>query len=150
MARVIRTRGGDAAIGDAQAIEDLRAEARAELAVAIAGVERARMAVLADAEATIGALAIAVAERILGEALDVQPERVRTVVSEALERVRRAKHVRVRVHPSDAAQLVDLEVEIVEDASVTRGGCVVESELGEVDARLEVRLDALARAIGAR
>jgi flagellar biosynthesis/type III secretory pathway protein FliH len=72
------------------------------------------------------------------------------VVREGLERVRRASRVRVRVHPSDAAQLIELEAEVVEDPSITRGGCVVESELGEVDARLEVRLDALARAIGAR
>jgi flagellar biosynthesis/type III secretory pathway protein FliH len=34
------------------------------------------------------------------------------------------------------------------DPALTRGGCVVDTELGTVDARLETRLDALARALG--
>jgi flagellar assembly protein FliH len=121
--------------------------ARAELAAAHLEVERARQALLADAETTVATLALAIARRLVGEDLEAHPERVRALVLEALGRVRRATRARVRVHPSDAAQLVDLDVAIVADAAIERGGCMVESEIGNVDARLEARLDALARAL---
>ncbi len=175
MARVIRGGGGrvlPAALGEARdeaarileaareearaMQEQLRAElaaeareaARAELAAGYAELGRARREALEGVEAAIGELAVAVAERIVFEALEAEPERVRTLVREATDRVRRATRVRVRVSPLDAAQLLELDAEVVEDDSITRGGCVVETELGDVDARLEVRLEALARALG--
>lgn len=131
--------------------EEARQLARAELAAAHLEVERARQDVLSEGERSVATLALAVAQRLVLDELDARPERVQAIVRDALDRVRRASRVRVRAHPDDAAQLMDLEVEIVADASIERGGCVVESELGVVDARIETRIDALARALsGAR
>lgn len=135
----------------AERLAELRREsreaARAELAADHLEVERARQALFAEAEATVTTLALAVARRLIGEDLEAHPERVRALVLESLDRVRRATRARVRVHPGDAAQLVDLDVEIITDEAIERGGCVVESEIGNVDARLEARLDALAGAL---
>ena len=55
-------------------------------------------------------LAIAAAERILRRQLDLEPERVREVVGGVLQRARRAKRGRLRVHPDDAALLRDFEI----------------------------------------
>lgn len=127
--------------------EKAQEDARAELAAERVALERARRAMLDDAEATVRTLALAVARRLVAEELETHPERIRSIVREASERVRRASRVRVRVSPADCAALGPLDAEIVEDPSVERGGCVVESDLGDVDARLEVRLEALARAL---
>jgi flagellar biosynthesis/type III secretory pathway protein FliH len=66
----------------------------------------------------------------------------------------------VRVHPDDLPVVEALRARIGERAGVTggftvttdvevgRGGCVVESELGRIDARVETKLAALARAVG--
>lgn len=128
--------------------ERAREEARAELATAHLALERERRAVLDETESSIATLALAVARRIVGDALEADPEHLRVLVDDALGRMRRASRIRVRVHPDDAAALhPPLPAEVLCDPTLTRGGCVVESELGEVDARLEVRLDALAQAI---
>lgn len=127
--------------------EEARVAARAELAAGYVALERARRAALGEAEGSVAALALAVARRLVGEELDAHPERVRATVKDAIDRVRRAGRVRVRVSPADAADAEGLGAEVVEDASIERGGCVVESDLGEVDARIEVRLEALALAL---
>ncbi|MBZ0115773.1 MAG: flagellar assembly protein FliH, partial [Sandaracinaceae bacterium] len=55
--------------------------------------------------------------------------------------------VRLRVSPGDVGALEALGVPLEPDPSMERGGCVVHTELGDVDARVEVRLEALLRAI---
>ncbi len=115
--------------------------------------------VLAQAEPELVELAFEVARRVL----DVVAERDREVVVEvagrALEAVRQRRELTVRVHPDDASALREQEarlygrlagapcVAIVEDASVGRGGAVVETEAGTVDARLATQVDALRRAM---
>ncbi len=95
---------------------------------------------------------MAAARRIVGEELVLAPERIVTIVREVLERARRARTVTVRVHPADAGALRRAFGEegalVEEDPSLERGGCVVATELGELDARLEVKLEELARAMG--
>ena len=43
--------------------------------------------------------------------------------------------------------VVEVGIEVVEVATLSRGGCIVETELGTLDARLEVRFEALAKAL---
>lgn len=126
---------------------EAREAARAELAAAHLALEQARAGVLAEAEGSITAIALAAAQKIVAEELALRPEHIRAIVRGAVERVRSGARARVRVHPSDAAHLALSDVAVIEDASIERGGCVVESELGDVDARLEVRLAAIERAL---
>lgn len=63
----------------------------------------------------------------------------------------RAQRVIVRLSPDDAAQLgpgeIDSrQVEVVADAQLVNGQCVVESERGSIDTGLDVRLEAIRRA----
>jgi flagellar biosynthesis/type III secretory pathway protein FliH len=39
-------------------------------------------------------------------------------------------------------------LEVAGDPAITHGGCVIESDLGELDARLETRVSELGRALG--
>jgi flagellar biosynthesis/type III secretory pathway protein FliH len=67
--------------------------------------------------------------------------------------------VRLRCHPDDLELLERGRPRLLErcrsagalqleaDERIARGGCVVESELGSVDARLAVQLDAIERAL---
>jgi flagellar assembly protein FliH len=68
-----------------------------------------------------------------------------------------ARHLCLKVHPDDlplvaegaAEPLAARQVRLVADAAVARGGCVVDSDLGRVDAQVERRwtqaLDVLGR-----
>lgn len=126
----------------------VREELEAELAAGWAALEGARQATLEEARSATLELALAVAGHLVRDAIEADPARVRGLVEDALSRVRRATAVKVRVHPDDVGALSGLEAELVPDATLSRGDCVVTSELGEVDARLSVRLAALKRALG--
>jgi type III secretion protein L len=100
-------------------------------------------------------------EKILNQELKQHPEAILGVVRAALADARQQREVIVRVNPGDAEALRRQKnkllevlaranaVEIREDAGVTRGGCVVVTELGAIDASLERQLDALGQALQA-
>jgi flagellar assembly protein FliH len=88
---------------------------------------------------------------LLSEELQLSPTHIRRVLERELLRVRTATQLIVRVHPDDLALLASsadyvatLELagslEFVSDATLARGGCVLTSNLGEIDARIETRL----------
>ena len=88
---------------------------------------------------------------LLSEELRLAPEHIAHVVERELLRVRTASQVILRLHPDDLAWLktaaeytVQLELSgklsLSADAAVSRGGCFIASNLGEVDAQLETRL----------
>jgi type III secretion protein L len=108
-------------------------------------------------EETMVELVIGAVDRVIGELED--RELVRRVVKNALSVVRSQKQVTVRVAPDQAAavkeQLNDIlkpypsigMVDIVADGRLTRGGCILESDIGSVDASVEIQLEAIRRAI---
>ncbi len=87
------------------------------------------------------------------------------IVGEVLKNVRSGKHLSIQVNQAEAQQVrarVDRlrdalgsssEIEIIASNSVPPGGCVIESELGIIDARLETQLkcleDVLVRGVAA-
>jgi flagellar biosynthesis/type III secretory pathway protein FliH len=110
-------------------------------------------------------LSIRVAEKIVGEQLRLHPESIVEIVREVLKSIRPGKHLTIQVNPADAqyararidrlkeALGTSSEIEIVAAANVAPGGCVIESELGIIDARLETQLkcleDALVKGVAA-
>lgn len=98
-------------------------------------------------------------EKILGEELQQNPSAILGVVRNALSHARQQREILVRVNPSDQDvlqknrnKLLEIlaraqSVEIREDASISRGGCVVVTELGTIEANLERQLHALATAL---
>jgi len=99
-------------------------------------------------------LAVAIARQVVQRELSAQPELIRDVVSQALAALPAGnRQVRVHLHPEDAHLMADHtdthdggNWKIIEDAGLTRGGCVIDTGATRIDARLETRLhDILAR-----
>lgn len=110
----------------------------------------ARDLIVDSAELRAAQLAVAIAEKILVAAVDVQPERVAAVVAGALRGLLDAERIVVCVHPDDielvrAAGIAhtDAHIEIHGELRVPRGGALVRTSVGEVDARLETKLAAV-------
>ncbi len=135
------------------------AEGRAELAEAaealgraLGGLEELRGRVADEVEEAAVALGLRIAEQALTAAVAVQPERVVDVVRGALRRLGERSRVTVLVHPADldavreatgglVATLGGIETcDVQAERRVTRGGAVVRTEEGEVDATLETKL----------
>ena len=108
---------------------------------------------------TVEALAAAIAERILRREPSIEPERVRTTVHEALVHLEKRERITLRMNPADLealkAQNIALleefdaidDLEIIPDDSVAPGGCVAQSELLEVDARMESQFQKIVDAL---
>ena len=106
---------------------------------------------------TLAATALSLARRIVRSELATRPEGIATVAQEALETLMlSARHITLRVHPDDqplvaegAGELLEARgARLVGDAAIARGGCVVESNIGLVDASIETRWRRAAASIG--
>jgi flagellar assembly protein FliH len=135
--------------GLAVAAEELAATSMA-LSGLLTGLENAREAYLAAVEAEVVELALAIAEKIVGSALTVQPGLVAEIVAHALRSVEGSSGVVLEVNPDDvdhlktwletAALPLALKIELRPERRVARGGCVVRTAEGEIDARAHEQL----------
>lgn len=141
---------------------------RAGLAAGSEAVERLRAvlqaleAPLADLtpelEESLLRLAKALARQLVRRELKEDPAQVVGVVREAVAALPgTARHIRVHLHPEDAALVRELLApeqgespwRLVDDPVLARGDCRVETDASRVDAGLEQRLTALiAQALG--
>lgn len=88
------------------------------------------------------------ARQIVRSELQASPELVAIVAQEALDTLlMSARQITVRVHPNDhplvaqgaAETLAARGARLLADASIARGGCLVESDIGVVDASIAAR-----------
>ena len=106
-------------------------------------------------EETMLRLSVRVAEKIIGQQLKSHPDTIVGIVREVLQGARPGKQLTIQVNEAEAQEVrshinrlkeavsASSEIQVVASATVPRGGCVVESELGIIDARLETQLKCL-------
>ncbi|HEY3020436.1 MAG TPA: FliH/SctL family protein [Solirubrobacteraceae bacterium] len=129
------------------------ASAEEALRAAAAALAASREQVADDVERAAVDLALRVAEQVVGAAIAADPELVLKAVRGALRRLVERERVIVLVHPEDLdvvrAGLVPLTAELggVEhfevqaERRVARGGAVVRTGEGEVDASVQTKLE---------
>ncbi|QSQ18679.1 flagellar assembly protein FliH [Pyxidicoccus parkwayensis] len=128
------------------------------LAQATEIVLRAKMQageILGSYEKDVIALSLRMAEKIIGRSLEKDPDLMVELCASAIDNLRSARSMVLRVHPKTAAVLrakkpvlmeligraVDLAIK--EDPEVAPVGCIVQTEFGTVDAQLPTQLEML-------
>lgn len=111
---------------------------------------------LASLEEEIGALALDVVERVLGQ-FDVA-ELVARAAAHAMTEFRREKWLKICVHPSVVGQVArtlaassgdsDPRISVEGDRALSPRGCVVASDVAVMDAGIDAQLKAFATALG--
>ena len=102
-------------------------------------------------------LAVRLAERIVGREIEKDDKTIIEIISTALQNARQQEKLTVRVNPKDLPS-IEKEAEnfasgrirfidFVADPRVASSGCLIESEVGTIDARLETQLRVLERAL---
>lgn len=98
-------------------------------------------------------LAVLLAERVIGEAIRVEPSRIAELAASAIQEARGARRVRIDACPEDVGPLqealgaIGQSADVQPDLTLRRGSLVVHTDLGHVDARLEPQLARLAEAL---
>ncbi|HEV3193730.1 MAG TPA: FliH/SctL family protein [Polyangiaceae bacterium] len=109
----------------------------------------------ADVQRVI-ALAVALAERLLGASLELDPGRVVHLARAVIAEARGARRAVVDAHPLDAAALreqlmtagLDVQsIEVRDDGALSRGELRLHTDVGTIDARLAPRFERLAAAL---
>jgi flagellar biosynthesis/type III secretory pathway protein FliH len=152
--------------GYAQGLAKAREEVRGELipvlkkfAAETQGLLNYRAEILRAAEQEILELVLLIGKKVLHAELRLHPEVVAQVVRHALGRAIGWGRVSVLVNPEDCALLEEVKDSLaaglesvtvagfVPTPSIARGGCALQSNLGEVDVRLELQVGEVERAL---
>jgi flagellar assembly protein FliH len=115
--------------------------------------------VVREAELTVVALALDVAQKLVA-GLPISAEMIEAAVREGLAQVEETSEFHIALHPEDLALLQRLESPLLiatageklhfkSSPEVTRGGCIIHTRFGVVDARRETKLELLRKTLEA-
>lgn len=118
-------------------------------------VLKERELLLRSIEPEVAKLSVRIAEKIMKYQIDIEQEAVVSMIRAALETVKQREEVIIKINQEDyyyAKEKKDIfssmieglkTLDIVVDSSVERGGCIIETNLGNVDARLSTQIHTL-------
>ncbi len=116
---------------------------------AILEIGRLRARLFHQVEREVVKLAIEVAKKIVHREIQADREIIQTLVKVALSHVAEKSAVTVHLHPVDYAYILEhraelaadaddgREVSLLADKAIERGGCLIQTECGDIDARIE-------------
>jgi len=116
-----------------------------------------RAGMLHKTERDVVRMALAIAQRVVHRALDVDPELLLAMARVAIDRLGDGVAATIHLHPDDhrammavrarRADAVPAAVALQPDLTVPPGGCVVRSEFGVIDLGLDAQIAELSRAL---
>jgi flagellar assembly protein FliH len=151
-----RIRSEARAAGNAEGFAAGRAEALAEMQPTVAAIAEVLSSVRelesshADrVEARAVELAVSIAEKVVVGAISVSPERLLDVVRGALRTMVERERVTVLVNPADVPLLREAmpDLDVHEERRVARGGALLRTAHGDIDATLDTKLSRAREAV---
>jgi flagellar assembly protein FliH len=138
--------------GEAQARTAAQVEIAAVREMVLQAVEKfkaERVKYFARTEAEVVQLALAIAKKILHREAQIDPLLLTGMVHVALEKFDAGTRVLMRTHPSDIrlwteyfaqSHVLSTQIELIGDAALRRGECVLETESGKTQLSLDGQL----------
>ena len=138
--------------GEKAALDSQRAEVAAavqSMSQAIVEIQGLRQEIYHSIEREVVELALSIARKVVCQEIKINPEVVVCVAREALSQVDVPGKIKVRLNPADlefinstqghiSAFLQEMDnVTFEAEEGIASGGCVIETKLGEIDARIE-------------
>jgi flagellum-specific ATP synthase len=108
-------------------------------------------------EGRVAVLALAIVRKILGQVSDDRADLIRQSIRKVLAKHREPGDIlTIRLHPEDhhllapAQEVSPKNLKFVSDAGIDRGGCVLETKFGIVNAQVEAQLEEIERELKLR
>jgi flagellar assembly protein FliH len=118
-------------------------------AEAVLAIGKVKAQLYTQVEHEVVKLAIEVAKKIVHREIQADREVIQSLVKVALSHVAEKSAVTVHLHPTDYSFILERRAELAQgadegrdivllaDKAIDRGGCLVETECGDIDARIE-------------
>jgi flagellar assembly protein FliH len=115
-------------------------------------LEKKKQAIFTESEQTVTNLIMALVRKIIAVETKTNPEVVSGVVKRALGFIGEKQNIYIKVNPEDVKKVKDelplwvpinkalQQLNIEEDPRIQRGGCIISTDAGQVDARIETQL----------
>jgi flagellar assembly protein FliH len=118
-----------------------------------------RKNIIAKTEEQIVKLSLAIAEKVINQEVATSKEIILGVLKGVLKNISETEGMKIRLNPQDFRHIMEVKKDFLqsidgvrnvvfeEDISIKRGGAVVETMFGEVDARLESQIKEIKEAM---
>ncbi|HVN47929.1 MAG TPA: FliH/SctL family protein [Bacteroidota bacterium] len=129
---------------------------REQMNQVVAGVQNAWKQFSDSVENVVVTLSLAAAERVIKKEVQNDDRLILNQIREGLRRITGVEHLKLRLHPDDEKIVRQSRTELLAnvdsvrdivvepDETVSRGGCIIESESGSVDATVETQTKKMA------
>lgn len=118
-----------------------------------------KWSIIKSCEGNIVDLALEIAKKVVDEQILLKPDTVVDIARKALFIAAEREHIQIRVNPEDMEMIKaykdDLmasmdgieKIDVIADRRVKRGGCILETDAGNVDGRLQSQLSHIDEAL---
>lgn len=122
------------------------------LRVLIDGIERVRKEIYGNIEADVVEISLTIARKIIYEAAEKERQIAVDTVKEAIKKASDREMLKIKINPVDYQMLNQKRTELIqcldgiksiifeEDESIQRGGCLIETNQGDIDARIDSQI----------
>jgi len=119
------------------------------MSVIVSEMSALKKKTLDNLEEEIVQMSLAIAEKVIHVEATTNREVIRGVLKEAIKNIGDRENMKIRVHPDDFHYMIQIKNDFLqsfdgirnmvfaEDESIQRGGAIIETVCGEVDARLD-------------
>ena len=116
---------------------------------ALSELERIKQNLSHMAEVEAVNLSLAIAKKIVGNEISINKNVILNIVKEALKKVDGHENIKIKVNPLEFQIIEESRnelkkitncmenIEIIADHEISQGGCVIETNIGDIDARIE-------------
>ncbi len=147
-----------------QAQKEIEGDRQAAIQQSQALLEEARQSklkVFRSYEADMVRLVMAMVKKVIAGELKTNPDIIINILQEAIDFLDRPENITVYVNPQEVENILEvmdkgyltdigsnnINMDIKADERISRGGCLLESDAGSVDAQLETRIASVNNAI---
>jgi len=114
---------------------------------------------VAETEPKIIDLAVEITTKLIQVQLELSPQQIKIIAQEALQKVKGGKNYLIHANPKDAEVLRsnkelllqelpgNVTLRIIVDQHITPGGCLVDTEQGQIEATIDGQLDRVKKAL---
>lgn len=142
-----------------QGYEQGLAQGRAEAADAAIRIIQEATQVSEQISEEAAKLALAICSQILSSELETNIEAVKQLAKQALLEANLGEEVSIYVNPEDVKNFEEIKAQlsiivdksnlsVIPDSSIKQGGCLVKTEFGEVDARIDTLVSIMGKRLG--